>query len=193
MSSKRAKPGRTLSLAPPEGQAWVWVTRTMLASITYRALGIHALRILDFLMAEHAGHGGRENGNLAAPYRQLEAWGVTSSDVRKGFEELFATGFVRVTRQGLRQAGGGEPSRYALTWLPTLAAGPNEGAPTHDWQAVIRRLQTKGIGSVAAARRWLRDEVRPKQRAVRRVRPLQKATPHLQVVSPLKCGATNAR
>ena len=165
----------------------------MLCTITYRSLGIHAVRILDFLMAEHAGNAGRENGNLAAPYLQLEAWGVTAADVRKGFEELFATGFVRLTRRGLRQNGGGEPSRYALTWLPAHAGSAREEVPTHDWQAVIKRLGTKGIGNVAAARQWLRDETRANQRTAKRALPKQKPTPHLQVVSPLICEARNAR
>ena len=188
MSGGRARPGRTNSLRPPEGEAWVWVTATMFGSITFRALGIHARRILDFLLYEHAMHAGRENGNLVAPYKQLEAWGVTAADVRKGLEELYATGFVRLVRQGLRQAGGGEASRYALTWLPTHAGSPQEGRPTHDWVAVIQWLGGKGVGDVSAARRWLKGQTADAKRgkfAERNRRP----TPHLKVVSPIKCEA----
>lgn len=187
MSRRGVKPGRTLSNGPPEGQPWIWMTSTMLGSITFRALGINARRILDLLMHEHMAHGGQENGNLAATYRQLEAWGVTAADARKGLAELYATGFVRLTVQGLRQAGGGEPSRYALTWLPTGAASAQPQPPTHDWLAVIRHLNKAGVGNVAAARRWLKSEV--KQFARRKRAP----TPHLQVVSPLKREATNDR
>jgi hypothetical protein len=158
MSNKRPRPGRTLSLGPPANQPWVWMTTTMLGSITLHALGIHARRILDFLLYEHAMHRGQENGNLAAPYKQLEKWGLTAADVRKGLQELYATGFVRLTRQGLRQAGGGEPSRYALTWLPTFALGPSECAPTHDWEKVIDQLLARKIGTVRAVRIWLKEE-----------------------------------
>jgi hypothetical protein len=49
------------------------MTSTMISSLTFRALGIHARRILDFLQVEHAAHGCKENGNLGATYRQLEA------------------------------------------------------------------------------------------------------------------------
>jgi hypothetical protein len=151
--------GETLSLRPPEGESWTWQTNTMLGSITYRALGIAGRQIIDFLKHEHACHAGKENGNLAAPYRQLEQWGVTAGDVRKGFAEVIAAGFVQKTRQGLRQAGGGEPSRFALTWLPTHFGSVNAAPPTHDWRRVIKELGVLGIGDVRSVRAWLRREV----------------------------------
>ncbi|WP_372783483.1 hypothetical protein [Phenylobacterium sp.] len=135
------------------------MTRTHLGAITFKALGINARRILDFLMYEHLQHAGRENGNLAASYRQLEAWGVTAADVRKGLAELTATGFVRVTSRGMRQAGGGEPSRYALTWLPTRSGSSDEAPPTQDWDDIIKGLEKLGVGNVIAARKWLKAEV----------------------------------
>ena len=113
---------------------------------------------------------------------------VTAADVRKGLQELYVTGFVRLTRQGLRQAGGGEPSRYALTWLPTLAASPNELPPTHEWTKVIEQLHQKKIGTVRSVRQWLKRETEQSKRgAAKRAR--QEATPHLQVVSPANCEA----
>lgn len=92
-----------------------WPTANDGAAVLFRFL-IPGRRARFF---EHASHAGRENGNFAATYQQLKTWGVTAADVRKGLAELYATSFVQQTRQGLRQAGGGEPSRYALTWLPT--------------------------------------------------------------------------
>ncbi len=193
MSSRRHKPGRTQSLRPPEGEQWTWVTNTMLASTTYRALSIHARRTLDFLLYEHASHGGRENGNLAATYRQLEVWGVTANDIRKGLEELYVTGFVRLTREGKRIEGQREPARYALTWLPTRAGSADEAPPTHDWTKVRDRIARDGVGSYAQARAWLAREVK----TVRRKTPVRPpatagAAPHLQVVVPLKCKARGA-
>lgn len=181
MSSRRARPGRTLSNRPPEGESWTWQTSTMLGSITMRALGVHARRILDFLMHEHARHAGQENGNLAAPYKQLEAWGVTAADVRKGFAELIATGFVEVTYRGLRVAGAGAPSRYRLTWFPT-----RDGPPSHTWIAVIKRINVQGVGNVAQARAWLKKAAQDGKRGKARKHA---ATPHLQVVPPITCEA----
>jgi hypothetical protein len=158
MSRNTPRPGRTLSNGPPEGQPWFWITRAMLASSTFRALGIHARRILDLLLTEHMSHAGTENGNLGATYNQLEEWGVTAADVRKGYAELYATGFVRQTVQGLMGEGGGTPSRYALTWYPT-GIGRDMKAPTHDWLKVIDRLNHAGIGTPKKVRQWLKEEV----------------------------------
>lgn len=186
MSGRRAKPGRTASLRPPEGQPWVWVTSAMLGARTFRALGINARRILDFLMVEHASHAGRENGNLAAPYQQLAAWGVTLEDARKGLEELYATGFVELIHRGQRQAGGGEPSRYALTWLPTMVGSDSEAPPSQRWLSVIRDLDRSGVSNIPATKRWLRAQTSDFARRPRDQK--QTATPHLSV-TPLRKGA----
>ena len=130
----------------------------MLDTLTFRALGIHARRVLDFLEREHMAHAGQENGRLAATYRQLATWGVTRDDVRTGFAELVATGFVRLTYQGARVAGGGEPSRYALTWLPTRGEGSCIDAATHDWRRIAAGLLRSGMTSVVEARAWLKAE-----------------------------------
>ena len=130
----------------------------MLGTITYRALGISARRILDAALYDHMSNGGAENGNLAITYHQLDKWGVTQADIRKGLAELYATGFLRQTTQGKFTLAGKIPSRYALTWLPT-GVSPGGEPPTHDWAKVIERLSKQGVGSVAAAKLWLRGEV----------------------------------
>lgn len=166
------------------------MTTAMTGSVTYRALGISARRILDFLLFEHASHGGRENGNLGATYRQLERWGVTAADIRKGFEELRATGFVELTRQGARQAGGGEPSRYALTWLPTYHGSPLTAPPSHAWLRVLDRLYREERATIAAVKAWLKEQTGDHRRIEKRPAQKRGATPHLKVVSPLKREAT---
>lgn len=145
---------------PPEGVPWVWLTIEMLGTPTWAALSITARRILDALMSEQMSHAGRENGNLAVTYRQLEALGVTKADIPKGLLELQICGFVRLTHQGLRVAGGGEPSRYALTWLPTMKGTPQAELATDDWRGVLVRLNREGIVSIRGVRRWLRRQVR---------------------------------
>jgi len=166
MASTKRKLGRTLSNGPPEGQPWCWMTKTQLACLPMRALGISARRILDALMVEHMAHAGSSNGDLAATFEQLAAWGVTPADVRKGFAELIAAGFVRQTVQGLFAVGRRVPSRYALTWLPT-GSGPDAKAPTHEWLTVIEQLQRERIVTVPAVKRWLRDQVNEHSRGGR--------------------------
>jgi len=134
------------------------MTRQMLGSITYQSLGISARRILDALLHEHMCHGGAENGNLGATYEQLERWGVTAADIRKGLAELEATAFVVRTAQGYFSLGGSVPSRYRLTWIPT-GKGASFKPATNDWADVIDDLARTGIGNVTAARKWLRTEV----------------------------------
>lgn len=123
----------------------------------FQALGIHARRILDFLLIEHGNHGGQNNGDLAAPYAQLERFGLTKSDISKGLSELQTCGFVKLTKQGMRQAGGGEPSRYALTWLPTDIK-TNSGLPAgNDWKTIIGKLSADNITDVRLVRKWLKN------------------------------------
>ena len=129
----------------------------MESALTYRALGISAHRVLSYLRREHLQHGGKENGKLAAPYRALEDWGVTANDVRGGLEELYVTGFVQLTFRGPRVASGVDPSRYALTWLPTEMWTPTPVPATNKWQRIAASLFTDGVNDVASTRAWLRE------------------------------------
>ncbi|MCA6298345.1 MAG: hypothetical protein IM624_04000 [Phenylobacterium sp.] len=180
MGNKKRRLGETLSHGPPEGEPWYWQTKAMLGAITYRALGISARRILDFALYEHMSHGGKENGNLALPYEALGRWGVTGADTRKGFAEVFATGFLVRTREGFFTLGGRTPARYRLTWLPT-GVWPGGGPATHEWIEVLDRLGKAGVGSVAQAKCWLRAEVETFNRS-KPTGQKQKLAPHLKVV-----------
>ena len=51
---------------------FIMLPRDLLESDAWRGLGINARRFLDFLMIEHLRHGGKHNGYLLAPQRQLE-------------------------------------------------------------------------------------------------------------------------
>lgn len=148
-----------ISGRPPESEPWVWLTREMLRATTWRALSIAARRILDALLLEHLENGGRENGNLAVTYRQLAAYGVTNDDIHRGLAELQVCGFIRVVKQGFRIAGGGEPSRYAITWLVTFLGTPNAAVPSDDWRDVLVKRNRAGQTTVRQVRRWLKEQV----------------------------------
>ena len=163
MTYKRKNKG-SCSNAPPLGESWIWLSAQMAGSLPMRALGISARRVLDFLIVEHCGEGGAENGTLAAPYRQLQAFGVTKADIRKGIAELEAAGFVETTFQGLRQAGGGDPSRYALTWLPKHAGAPHAQAASERWRKVAFAMGASGVQTPKQARGWLAAAVDSKPR-----------------------------
>jgi hypothetical protein len=96
-----------------KGEAFIKMPRDLVRSAAWKSLGINARRFLDFLMGEHMDHGGRENGFLLAPRRQLEGSGIGARHVSAAIEEAERFGFVDIKR-----GVGRRPSTYALTWLP---------------------------------------------------------------------------
>jgi hypothetical protein len=113
-------------LRPPEGVPWIWQSLELLKSSRWQGLGINGRRFIEFLMIEHMKHGGMKNGQLLAPRRQLEGFGIGARYVSGAIEETVAAGLVEVKR-GL----GKRPSLYALTWLP-LADGT---AASNRWRS----------------------------------------------------------
>jgi hypothetical protein len=110
---------------PPADQPWVWQSRTLRESVAWRSAGINARRFIDFLLLEHMKHGGRDNGRLKAPHRQLEEFGIGARYITEAKREAEELGLVDGYHRGLRMA-----STYALTWLPL-----HDGTPaTNRWQ-----------------------------------------------------------
>jgi hypothetical protein len=98
--------------------AWVRMPREVLASDAWRSVGINGRRVIDFLMIEHMGKAGTQNGKLKAPYQQLVAFGVGKRYVGAAIRQLETVGLVECHRGGQRVI-----STYALTWLPMLGGG----------------------------------------------------------------------
>jgi hypothetical protein len=98
------------------GEQFVPLTRSALDRL--RALGTDARRVVDFLLSEHLSHGGRENGHLKAPHRQLIGCGISSRNVRPAIDEAEAAGLIECYRAGMRTA-----TLYRLTWLPVRDSG----------------------------------------------------------------------
>jgi hypothetical protein len=104
---------------PPAGEAYIWLTRDLLASDAWRSLSINAHRFVDFLMIEHMANGGQHNGKLKAPHRQLRALGIDAHYVAGAIREAEEVGLVDCIRGGMRIA-----TMYALTWLPLYDGTP---------------------------------------------------------------------
>ena len=105
---------------------WVWITRELVRSDAWRSQGINARRLIDFLLNEHMGHGGAENGLLKAPQYQLEEYGIGARYIAAAIAEVEALGLVDVHRHGMRLA-----TTYTLTWLPMHDDQP----PSDRWRA----------------------------------------------------------
>lgn len=110
---------------PPAGKPWVWLTRELLESDAWRSAGIGVRRMIDFLILEHMSHGGKENGKLKAPYRQLVVFGIGARFITAHIAEAEKLGLIECHRGGMRVA-----TTYGLTWLPW-----HDGRPASDrWQ-----------------------------------------------------------
>jgi hypothetical protein len=142
--------GRTTSIATgkrlrkamsfPEGVGWcVPVPRDLLNSPAWLAMSDQCRKLVDALMAEHADHGGLENGNLMAPYDMLQARGMRRGNILNAVIEAEALGIVDPTR-GVRSYGSRRaPSRYRLTWLGT----PDGLMATNEWRSIKSAAEAK--------------------------------------------------
>jgi hypothetical protein len=105
---------------------FVWMSRELLQSDAWRSQNIHVRRLIDFLLLEHLRHGGKKNGLLKAPQRQLYAFGIWQHDAAPAIVRAEESGLIACIRGGMRIA-----TTYRLTWLP----GHNDSAPTNEWRA----------------------------------------------------------
>jgi hypothetical protein len=94
-------------------EQFIKLPRDVLESAVFGSLGINGFRVVRFLMIEHMRRGGRQNGNLKAPCRQLVAFGIAPRHVTAAIGEAEESGLVVCHRHGLRIA-----TTYELTWLP---------------------------------------------------------------------------
>ena len=115
---------------PPRDEPWVWLQRALIESPAWRSRGVNNIRFIEFLLAEHMAHAGRENGALMATYNQLCAWGVPRSEILKAIVEAEFLGLVRVTRGGYF-GGKTECSLYRLTFY----ADREGNEATHEWKS----------------------------------------------------------
>ena len=115
--------------------------------------------LIDGLMAEHADHGGLENGNLKAPYDMLEARGMRRGTILDAIFKAEALGLIDAIR-GVRSYGSRKaPSHYRLTWLGT----PDGLAPTNEWKSIKTHEE-------AAARIQNADERLERERGIKAAR-----------------------
>ncbi len=116
---------------PPAGGPWVWITRELLCSPSWRAMSTNTFRLISFLLIEHANHASQENGNLVATHEQLFESGLSKNLIRDAVLEAEFLGLIRYQRGG-RWAGTNTPSRYRLTFYASA-----DGAPASDeWRAL---------------------------------------------------------
>jgi hypothetical protein len=97
----------------PHVEPFVKLPRHVIERILRERLSLAAMRLLQFLMREHLRRGGRANGCLEAPHRQLVAIGISAGLVSGAILELENAQLVQCHRRGQRMA-----NYFELTWLP---------------------------------------------------------------------------
>ena len=108
-------------------EQFVKMPRELLQSDAWRALGVNERRLCDFLMLEHMRHGGRQNGNLLAPHRQLVEFGIGGRFIAGTFRNLEKRGLIRCQRHDAYS-----PNTYTLTWRSSCGT-----PPTNDWRQCL--------------------------------------------------------
>ena len=123
-----------------KGEVFVKLPRDLLESDAFGAIGSVSFRLLRFLMIEHMRHGGKRNGFLLAPRRQLVEAGIRPHDISAAIEELRRLGII-----DCRPGTGRRPSVYALTWLPLSdGTGPAQMASLPSRSRRYRRTKRAG-------------------------------------------------
>ena len=98
------------------GSQFIMLPRELVEGDAWRGLGINARRLLDFLMIEHLRHGGKHNGYLLAPQRQLYEFGIGAHFVTAAIDEVERAGLVTCERgagKRPRMAPGGQSWEHA--------------------------------------------------------------------------------
>lgn len=125
----------------PDGP-WVPEGLEFIESDAWRSAGITVRRFVDFLKREHMKHGGKANGKLKAPWREVVMFVTARRHISKAIEQAEARGLIKVNR-----GTGRMPSTYTLTFLPR-----HDGWPaTNEWRDYrdpnLQPLSTKSTGS----------------------------------------------
>jgi hypothetical protein len=108
-----------------KGEAFVKLPRELLESAAWQSLSLNSRRLIDYLMIEHMRHGGRKNGELLAPRRDLEQAGIPVNLITGAIGDAERVGIIEC-----RRGTGRRPSLYTVTW-PLLSDGTE---PSRRWR-----------------------------------------------------------
>ena len=122
-------------------EPFVMLPRSLLCSAAWQDLSLNATRLVTFLMREHLAQGGRANGHLMAPHRQLVEVGIHPGAVAGAIRHASRLGIVDVVRGAGRSA-----NRFTLTWLPL----PDGTEASNRWRHYVRPEKTRRRARVAA-------------------------------------------
>lgn len=153
-----------------KGEPFVMLTRELVSSPAWQAMSINCRKFIDFLLIEHMNHAGQENGHLLATYGQLNAFGLTHSEISSAIREAEQLGLIRFD-PGKLWAGKNQLSTYELTFLPKQQ--PNPEFPTNDW----KRTSEEDVARIRQTKRALRRKKKQKSTSTSRTAQGLKVAP----------------
>jgi hypothetical protein len=115
-------------------EPFIKLNRSLLKSLSWQRMSVNCRRLVDFLMLEHLGKGGKHNGELFATYDQLVASGISRRLIHPTLSEAEHLGLIRVER-GRRRGCTNHHSKFLVTFLPLYKDGKFMN-PLDDWKEV---------------------------------------------------------
>lgn len=147
---------------PPDGAAFIWMTREMCESYALRAMSQNARMVVDRICVEHMAHAATQNGSLTVTFDNFEEFGIRRGSIYSAIEEAVAMGFVDLVQKGAPGYGPfpGKANVFRIAWLPT-----NTGEPaTKRWDRFrslhAARKLAREVRKAAAARKSPRKSSR---------------------------------
>ncbi len=108
----------------------------LLHSLAWRTQSINCRRLIDVLIMEHLSHAGTENGNLLAPYNQLQEYGIGRRFIHRTIQEAEKRGLLRV-EYGAKWGPINHANIYTITFLPVKEVVDGKTfftEPPNDWR-----------------------------------------------------------
>src|SRR5262245_28284825 len=90
---------------PPTDSNWIWLTREMLESPAWRASPVPARLVVERVICEHLGHGGRENGDLPITFDDFEEFGIRRPIVKASIQLAVSLGWIDIVEMGVKARG----------------------------------------------------------------------------------------
>ncbi|MCJ2106991.1 hypothetical protein MKK70_16725 [Methylobacterium sp. E-041] len=139
----------------PGGEPFIWLTKEMIESPTWRVMSGNARLVVDRIAIEHMSHAGTLNGALPVTFDNFEQFGIRRGSIVSAINEAVAMGFVDLVEKGTRGYGDlpGKPNLFRLSWLPTATGEPANARWRRFQTLASAERAAKQVRQSAAARR----------------------------------------
>lgn len=132
----------------PNKQGYISRNYDFLSSIAMKDLSINCYRLLQFLEMEHLKKGWNNNGEIKAPYNQLEQFGIPRGYINSTIHEAEERGLILVAR-GARVNGRNYDNTYRLTYVHS-----SDRKPSNEW----KKFKEEDLGKLKKVLKKIRQK-----------------------------------